>query len=42
MIVPLILIGALVIVRIVSSLAESFVQLAAAIPDLVAQTHLRR
>ena len=35
-IVPLILIGALVIVRIVASLAESFVQLAAAIPDLVA------
>jgi predicted PurR-regulated permease PerM len=35
-IVPLILVGALVTVRIVASLAESFIQLAAAIPDLVA------
>jgi predicted PurR-regulated permease PerM len=35
-IVPLILVGALVIVRIVASLAESFIQLAAAIPGLVA------
>ena len=35
-IVPVILVGAVVIVWIVASLAESFVQLAAAIPDLVA------
>jgi predicted PurR-regulated permease PerM len=35
-IVPVILVGALVLVWIVSSLAESFVQLAAAVPDLVA------
>ena len=35
-IVPVILIGALAIVWIVQSLAESFLQLAAAIPDLVA------
>jgi predicted PurR-regulated permease PerM len=35
-IVPVILVGAVVIVWIVTSLAESFLQLAAAIPDLVA------
>lgn len=35
-IVPIVVVGALVIVRIVASLGESFVQLAAAIPDLVA------
>ena len=35
-IVPVVVVGALVIVRIVASLADSFVQLAAAIPDLVA------
>src|SRR4029079_12210533 len=35
-IVPVILVGAVVIVWIVTSLAESFLQLAAEIPDLVA------
>jgi predicted PurR-regulated permease PerM len=35
-IVPVILIGAIVIVKVVASLAESFIQLAAALPDLAA------